>query len=753
MTDLLEDGPEVVEVDASGNVVELDTKRKGRGQLSDDDIDDQNEPLWSDELLERAREVVSDKIIREGGDYRQLEKGKVYWLPLDLLVEFEEKDLDTEDDDEFFDWFADFVADNDFLTKKEHKKQKEGKRWDGWKSNFNWGAQQHRIGNWWSNYGYESGASGSELTRRLLVAVKAISTTVSVVNDTGHRYRVKLAADTEDQPMSYTSYGEQLIVVSPQALLDTAITQDHGIEVTTGYALHEASHVKYSESLIGALRIPTVLRPESIAHLLHNLLEDIRIEHLTAQKFPGFASYLDDQRAYMWAATAHLIPKEWGPSLQEKTNAVIAMVKWPDEYKATVDADPGLTGEWAWWRQWAEAYVANKEPIRQGVIRGLERLAEDDQTKQEMDELSQAEKDCQQGSGNPQPATDEQFKEMLDKFKELLDAGGQVIDSCPSPGNQPAGPKFELTKEQAQELDRLLEEQYQQFEAFYQMKDGPSDVGPIIEVSKPIETELSRLHYNRPGPMVERLREVFFFRKTETADQERLLKSGSIDEEELWRAGTGDTRVFERETVIDETFTSVTMLVDCSGSMNGRGLNKAQELANVMMACLRTQRGVRTRVRGHSTGAIDGEGQTCRVYRIWEPGDPDTRIGLLNTVYHGSNFDGFAIDWCAKELVDTSEDDEQKLLIVLSDGLPAGNVQRGGLSVHYGGVPAMKHMLDLGDHWNRQGVKIVQIAIDHDGIRPEQQAQMFRHWIGYETDQKLLTDLTRLLIKTFGGID
>lgn len=751
MTDLLEDGPEVVEVDASGNVIEMEAfKRKGRGQVADDRIDDDDD--WSLELKERCRAAgIKERVIKDGGDYRQLDKGKVYWLPLDKLVEFEEKDLEVEDDDEFFDWFADFVTDNDFQTKSERKREKESRRWTGWKQNFEWAPK--RISNWWSDYGWSSyGDSGSELTRRLVVAVKAITTTVSVINTTGKRYKVELAADTKDQPVSYTNYGEQRIVVSPQALLDTTIEPDYGIEVTTGYSLHEASHAQYSESLIDALRLPSVLRPQSIAHLLHNLLEDLRIEFLTAAKFPGFASYLDSQREYMWKSTEHLIPKEWGPTLSEKSNAFIAMVKWPNEYEATAKADPALAKEWPWWRQWATAYVDGKEPIRMGVIRALEHLAEDEDTRKEMDELSQAEQQCEKQNGST-PITDEEFKELMDQLKELLDKGGKVIDPCPSPGNQPGGAQFELTEGQATELERLLEEQYQQFEAFYKMKNGPSDVGPIIEVNKPLETEMSRYRYQRPGGMVERLREVFFFRKTETADQERLLKSGSIDEEALWRVGTGDTRVFERETVIDETFTSVTMLVDCSGSMNGRGLDKAQELANVMMACLRTQRGVRTRVRGHSTGSIDGEGQTCKVYRIWEPGDPDTRIGLLNTVYHGSNFDGFAIDWCAKELVDTAQEGEQKLLIVLSDGLPAGSIVRGGKSVHYGGTAAMKHMLDLGDHWAREGVKIVQIAIDHDGIRPEDQAQMFRHWIGYETDQRLLTDLTRLLMKTFGGID
>lgn len=748
MTDTL-DGPEVVEVDASGNVIEPEAfKRKGRGQLADED--DIDEGIWSTEILERAQDLVSDRAIRDGGDYRQLDKGKVYWLPLDKLVEFEEMDLETEDDDEFFDWFADFVDRYQFLTKAE-RKSREISKWSGWKPDWSWAPK--KISSWWSGYGYDSyGSSGSELTRRLVLALKAITTTVSVVNTTGKRYSVKLANDSKDQPTSYTSYGEQLIVISPQALLDTAIEPDRGIEITTGYALHEASHAQYSESLIDALRKPTVLRPQAIAHLMHNLLEDLRIEYLTGLKFPGFANYLDSQRAYMWESTSHLMPTTWGPSLQDKTNAAIAMVKWPTEYEPVAMADPELAKEWPWWRQWAEAYVDGREPIRMGVIRALEHLAEDEQTKQEMDAQGQAEQELEKQEGLGNPLSDEQFKKLLEQLKEILDAGGQVVDPCPSPGN--GNPTFELSSEQAQELDKLIQEQYQQFEAFYKMKDGAIEGSPVIEVSKPLETELSRGFYQRPGGMVERLREVFFFRKTETADTERLLKSGSIDEEELWRAGTGDTRVFERETVIDETFTSVTMLIDCSGSMNGSGLNKAQELANVMMACLRTTRGVRVRVRGHSTGQLFGDGsQTCRVYRIWEPGDPDTRIGLLNSVYHGSNFDGFAIDWCAKELVDTSEAGEQMLLIVLSDGLPAGNIRRDGIAMHYGGGPAMKHMLDLGDHWARQGVKIVQIAIDADDLRPEDQARMFRNWIGYESDEKLLGDLTRLLIKTFGGVD
>jgi hypothetical protein len=743
MTELL-DGPEIVEVDESGNVIEPEAFKRKRGQVDTEE--------FSDELLEKCRDVgILESAIRAGGDYRQLKKHSIWWLPLQELLEFELKDIATDDDDEFFDWFDAFIDERQ-LQNKVDRTQKKTRSWSDW-GPTTWSEGPQRISKWWSSWGYSSsGSSGSELTRRLAIALKAITTTVSVINDTPKRYHVKLAADTPDSPMSYTSYNEQLIAVSPQALLDTAMPEDDAIEISTGWALHEASHVKYSESLLDALMVPSALRPKSVAHLMHNLLEDLRIEDLTGKKFPGFAEYFTTANMYMWNATKHLAPTTWGPTLNDKTNAAIMIAKHPNEIKSIVDNDPGLTAEWPWWREWAENYVSDKEPIRQGIIRALEHLAEDEQTKQEMDDLAKQEQEFEQSQ--PLPLTDDQFRELLKQLKELLDQGGETIDPCPSPST--AGTPVTLTDEQASELEQLISEEYQQFEAHYKMREGTASVGPTIEVMKPIEDDYSRRYYRRPGGMAERLREAFFFRKTDIAETERLLKSGFVDEEELWRAGTGDTRVFERAAEPDEQSVSVTMLTDVSGSMIGSGLEKAQELATVMMACLRTQRGVRTRVRAHTTGYIGGglhRGQeTSKVFRIWDPGDPDTRLGLLTTVEHGANFDGFAIDWCAKELSDTAQTNEQLLLIVLSDGLPNGTIEHNGSFYHYGGESAMKHMRELGDYWDRQGVKIVQIAIDSD-IRPDDQAKMFKNWIGYTTDSKLLVDLTKLLIKTFGGVD
>lgn len=749
MTEIL-DGPEVVEVDATGNIIEPEAfgRKKKRGVINDAPL-----PEYTDDFLDKCREAgISESVIRDGGDYRQLSKKLIYWLPLPELLEFELKDAATESDEEFWTWFNDYVDDKKLQTKAERTKKKQ-KHWDDWRGDFEWAPR--KIGQWWSSWGYSSdGYSGSSaLSKKLAIALKAINATVSVVNDTANRYRVTLAADDSySAPTSYTSFDDKQIVVSPQALLDTSIPEDQGIEVTTGYGLHEASHVKYSTSVRDALTKPTKLEPLSVSSLLWNLLEDLRIEKLTAQKFPGFAEYFDTMNAYLWGVSGDKQPTEWGPDLNDKMNSVIGFAKWPDQMQPRL-SDPSLAAEYPWWREWVDNYVNGTEPIRMGVIRALERLAEDPQTKQQMDDLTEQERAA--SSASPGSMTEGQFQEFLKQLKEMLRNGKDGIDPCPSPGPGMPTQQIELTAEQSQELQKLIEEDYQQVEAFYKMRDGQRDVAPLVEVSRPLETTDSRTAYQKPGGMVERLRSVFYFRKQVTSETERLLKNGFIDEDELWRAGLGDNRVFERAQTPEETFTSVSMLVDISGSMVGSGLQKAQELANVMMACLRTQRGVRTRVRAHSTGEDPRGGASSRIYKIWDQGDPDTRLGLLTRpLYHGSNYDGFAIDWCAKELNDGAQPGETKLLIVLSDGLPAGSfITDQGSYVHYGGGPAMEHMMGVVNYWERQDVTIVQIAIDADDLRPEDQARMFKHWIGYENDSKLLTDLTKLLSKTFGAVE
>jgi cobalamin biosynthesis protein CobT len=178
------------------------------------------------------------------------------------------------------------------------------------------------------------------------------------------------------------------------------------------------------------------------------------------------------------------------------------------------------------------------------------------------------------------------------------------------------------------------------------------------------------------------------------------------------------------------------MLVDMSGSMYGENLNRAIMLSTVMLECLSLLKGVRVRIRAHTNSENDSY-----IARIWEPGDPMTRLGLMHTQPHGCNWDGFAIQWCQQEMLDDRRGDEDMVLIVLSDGLPNGGWT-------YAGEPAMQHVREVNEHYERLGISTIQIAIDV-GLRTEDQAMMYDNWISYQNDQQLANDLTRLLVKMF----
>lgn len=166
------------------------------------------------------------------------------------------------------------------------------------------------------------------------------------------------------------------------------------------------------------------------------------------------------------------------------------------------------------------------------------------------------------------------------------------------------------------------------------------------------------------------------------------------------------------------------ILIDQSGSMSGPKLATAARLARLTQAIIATTHGTTMRVRSHTNGCDEDD---TSIFRIWEAGDPQSRLGLPQALPHGANNDGWAIGWCIDELLKLGKPGNQKLLIVMSDGIPAGN--------GYSGEPAMKHVRRVTDWGIAQGVMTVQIAIGV--LSEEDQARMYRRFLVYENDERL----------------
>lgn len=705
---------------------------RGRGRVEDEAPAE----AIDDDLLARAKDAgLGQKEIGAGGGWRGDEHKKVYWLNLRQLVEFETNDQSIKSDKEFWAWFRGFRDDEGIGVKRS---------WASWKDEAGSWWDQHKptnyLSKWWGDFGY---SANSELAKKLAVALKAVQTTVSVVNTSGTRYQVSFADDQMDAPTSFTNFDERKVVVSPQPILDPGLVLDDAIEIETGYSLHEASHVQYTEPIKDALTEPEVLEPMTVAQRLLNIIEDARIEKLTGELFPGFAPYFDKMLDYLWKRTAKNIPTEWGPDLWAKLNAVLLSVRWPEEYETTAIQNDELYEHYQWSKDWNQRYLRGEMDARQAIVEMFLHLKADPETEKQMQEVADKEQEIKDGEGygDPRELSEKEFEQMMKHLKDALDSG-KDIETCPSPKQGQTG-HIKLTPEQGQELRKLVNWDYETRDPVVTMKDlYGGGGGPTITWLKPEIDDNVRRAYKKPTDLVAKLKAAFVFRKAAPEFSDRLLKNGAVDDEELWRFGAGDYRIFEKKVTANAPETAVTLLVDMSGSMNGVRIESAYELANTMLECLLTIKGVRVRVRGHTTPHPEAAGGEAVIYRLWEQGDPVERLGLIDTLPHGWNYDGFAIDGVCGELLAERRPREDMVVIVLSDGKPNAR------GFDYSGGPAMDHVRQVVDHYKRQDITIIQIAIDPE-MRTEHQQRMYEHWIPFERREELPNQLTKLLIKLF----
>jgi hypothetical protein len=703
-----------------------DKQRADVATIADDDDVDDDEP--------------EPQEIRAGGASRTAESGDIYWLNLDQLREFNRMDRTIESDEDFWAWFD--AAVKTWGKKPTGKMLKRRGMLSGlWSGGGSWEPKKY-LSDWWHGSTYFGGGS-NEKVRKLAIALQAVQTTVRVVDNHERRMRVVLAADErEGKPQSFTSYDERVIQVSPMALLDSKLETGEGIDITNGFALHEASHAEYSESTLKALRQPTPLEPLTVASILHNVLEDVRIESLTGEQFPGFVGYFERALNYMWELSKDNQPSAWGPELKDKLSAIILACKWYDKFAPTV-TDTELKSEVEWWHDWVESYRTSRQELRPALIAGLDRLRSDPATAKEMRKIEAEE--LALGAFTDADGIRRLVRTMIKKYglnKFPSCSGGEspgggltVLDGVKRPG---------LGAKESEEVRRLVESEIEEADIEHMKLPDLNGANPTVTVLHPPETGASHAGYKPTNQsLVERMRSVFFFRPSAFENVDRLMRTGSVDEDELWRAGVEDYRLFDQKTIEQTPNTSVTLLIDASGSMLGHvaagslGRSKialAANLAQIMQACLKDMNGVNVRVRAHTGDCPDGE---VVIYKIWERGEPLSRLGLMNTIHNSNNYDGYAIGWCIKEMVDHATPNEQMVLIVISDGYPAGQ--------GYQGNPAYRHMRETIAWGARQGVDTIQIAIQ-GGM---DQKLMFQHFVHFESIEKLPMQLTTLLRKIF----
>ena len=205
------------------------------------------------------------------------------------------------------------------------------------------------------------------------------------------------------------------------------------------------------------------------------------------------------------------------------------------------------------------------------------------------------------------------------------------------------------------------------------------------------------------NPLSKKMKKLLMYRA-----RNRSLKGqyvGKLDMKSLYRANT-DGRVFRKDTEGEKSNVRFCILVDESGSMSGSKIEKAIEGCYVVAKAAQ-----RIKVPFSIYGHTEDRAFEMRQYVDYKN---CFKKHILNNIFkmdaRSCNRDGLAIYRALCSLVQSKDSqDEKQILIVISDGQPAG-----GWGSYYGGEEAIKEMQGIMNKFEYlYGIPTIGLAIGH----------------------------------------
>ena len=639
-------------------------------------------------------EPVAERKASASGGYYSIGKNR-YWIPEPQYSEVLDRDdktpLTPKGNKEFGKWLDSFVKDNSLIPEREKSKSLSG-----------YWAMPYSGGGYYADGRGGKGTLQAE-TIEAAQTLKAMRTVVGVV-DPEHKLQVEWntgetsawGGDKVTLP-----YGPQKEIKEPEERLN----------VMSGFSIHEAFHSIHTREIMATASPVTVKQylkdPWNMA--LSNIAEDMRIEDRGLRDTPGYKEYLNYTHEFMW--DEDLQPKKI-KSPEDAMQTLYHMIRYPDRMDEIVKGSEfDKIREFG--QDWVERYKEAQEK-------------------------------------NPKWSTMVDFVEEAKKFLE-------IDSTTPPPTTKPqticgyADGDKGMDGKEADRVDAAIEEEAERYE-----KDTKEmkDLMPHSAKSKD-GNNMRSVVIRRPktegrykpasGGLVAKAKAALVLRKNTVQHDTRLMRSGLLDEDELYRLANSDLRVFKDATVETIPTAAIYLLVDSSGSMGSPEYEDhpswyANRIAQLFVEAMQHHPNITVKLLAHTATNRDNPGGGS-FYRIWEQGDSLDRIELLNKVSRSENYDGFAIDWAGKMLM--QEPVDQRLLLVLADGQPS--------APGYGGESAIRHVRAVTDGLIRQGALVVQMAIG-PYLTESEQSRMFKHYItsgplNKQTFSVMLRKLTHLLRK------
>jgi hypothetical protein len=600
-----------------------------------------------------------------------------------------------------------------------------------------------------------------EASDMVKIMVFAYKKAISVVKALGLKKTPLLIRNPKSE--SFTD-GEKIVVSTDYF---SVLQADASIAVFIGLAAHEASHIAFTdfvmhkakldefqkkyEPLVGAAGAATLTK---LGGILFNIIEDERIETALVQEIPTISYYLKEVKQFYFGTEVPdmvqtlEIETAAGATITGLPKSPIGLIetflKWV-RYPQTID--PYLVGAFypslTWIKSWYEIPTTSSEvwdcaeKILHYVFENFSTSAVDEAVKQFSSDTSKP--DLVAGKS----AHDSRMSACIRKGLRIHT--DKVCNSSTS-GVEAKGDLVEKVLEQieAEGNDGEIDDSDEDDEVFTEDEKGSKEGkiskrslkiiydkegsinkfgGKIVDTKvAPNKTIYDKLRY-KYLLQIAQLKKTLITRQSDYSKIVFSQRSGKLAQ--VAEAVAGSITPFTVVEPIRKTPVKVCLLIDESGSMGGRNIEAARDLAVILKETF----GNECYAYGHTTS---GEDVVIRDYN-------KDRTTLGSVEAHCANRDGTAIAETYRRARKRAGSDFL-LMIVLSDGQPSAS--------GYYGMEAIRHVRDVVSciETDPNG-SIMQIAIGRD-VPSEAMFKNFVTFVDMATFPAKVAKLVNKIIQT-----
>jgi cobaltochelatase CobT len=496
------------------------------------------------------------------------------------------------------------------------------------------------------------------------------------------------------------------------------------------------------------------LAPQSPpARVLFDAVEQARVEAIGSRRMQGVASnitaMLDDryhrspfaeartrEEAPLEEAVA-MLARERMTGLEPPRGAARLVELWRPFIEEKAGADLDRLGD-ALLDQRAYARLVRKVLSSLGLANEADADGEesDEETK---DNAPPEQPDESEGEGEDQSTQDSMRREAADETTDDADEG--AIDTVEAPSSEleegeagDAEEAAETRPPQPQAPERRGPD-YKAYTTRFDEMIGAEELCDAEELQRLrdyLDKQLQNLH-SVVARLANRLQRRLMAQQSRSWEFD--LEEGVLDTARLPRVIIDSQQPLSFKQEKDMAFrdTTVTLLIDNSGSMRGRPITVAATCADILARTLE-RCGVKVEILGFTTRAWKGGQSRESWLQAGKPANPGRLNDLRHLIYKSAdapwrrarknlglmmregllkeNIDGEALDWAHQRLLGRPE--QRKILMMISDGAP---VDDSTLSVNPGNYLERHLRYVIEEIETRSPVELIAIGIGHDVTR------------------------------------